>query len=92
MKLLKEFWEDFQEGYGDWELFDAGDWVQDYKYQIQTVVSKHKPSGKFYSYEFLRSGSSFSDWYYPHQNQKSIELDEVKLVEKTVIVTSWEKV
>ena len=50
-------------------------------------------SGKYYKYELSRSGSYYSDYYYKHmEDDEGVELSEVKPVEKTIVVKSWEYV
>lgn len=44
----------------------------------------------FYEYCLSRSGSYYSDYYYVHkEDDKGVELSEVKSVTKMVEVTEW---
>lgn len=88
----EEMMEDIECGSGDWEIEEEGDWTQDCKYQNQTNIVKHVPTGKFYSYSIYRSGSPFSDWHYGHEDGDYPELTEVVKAERTVVETYWKAV
>ena len=64
-------------------------WVQDGKYQEQTNIVKDSLTGKFYRYSISRSGSPFTDWYYPHQDESKHYLEEVTQQTRTITVTEW---
>ena len=77
----------------DWTMIEKGDWISSGKWEYKTCVVMNNESGKYYKYELYRSGSYYSDYYYPHiEDDKGVELSEVKPIEKTVVVKSWEYV
>jgi len=89
---VEESPEKFSEDYL-WTMIEEGDWVSSGKYEYQACVVMNNESGKYYKYEISRSGSYYSDYYYPHiEDDKGVELSEVRPVEKTVVVKSWEYV
>lgn len=65
------------------KMIEASDWAQDHKYQYMYIIIE--VSDKFYSVDFDRSGSPFTDWYYGFRESghKSFECFEVKRVEVT---------
>ena len=84
----KKFSEDYL-----WTMIEEGDWISSGKWEYQTCVVMNNESGKYYKYELSRSGSYYSDYYYKHmEDDKGVELSEVKPVEKTIVVKSWEYV
>ena len=97
MKLTTEEFQEVQEAEdsiderypSNWLLVDGGDWVQDGKYQEQTNIVKDSLTGKFYRYSISRSGSPFTDWYYPHQDESQHYLEEVTQQTRTITVTEW---
>lgn len=76
-------------GDGDWSVVEEGDWTQDYKYQHQTNIVKHLPTGDHYRYEISRSGSPFTDWYYSYEDGDYPHLFKVELKERTIVVKEW---
>ena len=79
---------------GDLERFESvedGPWEQDGKYQNAVFIVKEISTGKFYGYSLSRSGSYHTDWYYSFEDQGEM-LVEVKPIEKTVVVRTWENV
>lgn len=91
MKLEnKEMLEELLEGVGDWKMVVEGEWVQDCKFQLLTVIVEYLPTGKFYRCTIGRSGSPFTDWEYDHDYGDLPDLEEVVQVEKTITV--WEAV
>ena len=77
----------------NWTMIEEGDWISSGKWEHQTCVVMNNESGKYYKYELSRSGSYYSDYYYKHmEDDDGVELSEVKPVEKTVVVKSWEYV
>ena len=77
----------------DWTMVEEGDWISSGIWEIQTCVVMNNESGKYYKYELSRSGSYYSDYYYKHmEDDDGVELSEVKPVEKTIVVKSWEYV
>ena len=84
----KKFSEDYL-----WTMIEEGDWISSGKWEYQTCVVMNNESGKYYKYEISRSGSYYSDYYYKHMEyDDGVELSEVKPVEKTIVVKSWEYV
>lgn len=76
-----------------WLMIEDGDWVSQGKWETKKSIVKHVESDKYYQYELQRSGSYYSEYYYTHQeDDNGVSLDEVKPVEKTVVVTTWEYV
>lgn len=69
------------------KVIEESDWTQDHKYQYMYKIIE--VAGKFYSVDFDRSGSPFTDWYYGFQEsgQKSFEWPEVTKVE--VVTYEW---
>lgn len=89
----REMLEEIEDGSGDWEVIEDGDWVQDYKYQIRTSVVLHVPTGKYYQYEMSRSGSPFTDWYYSYEDGGELpELFEVVKATRTITEEYWKGV
>ena len=84
-----EMMEEIEEGGGDWEVVEEGEWTQDYKYQHKESVVKHVPTGKYYHYEISRSGSPFTDWYYSHEDGDFPDLVEVEKKERVITETYW---
>ena len=86
MKLSKEVVQDlFFEDYTDeFEVVEEGDWTQDSKYQIRTIVFKY--DGLLYSITVSRSGSPFTDWYYEWEDTDVFEAYRVEPVTKTITV------
>ena len=84
-----EMMEEIEEGGGDWEVVEEGEWTQDYKYQHKESVVKHVPTGKYYQYEISRSGSPFTDWYYSHEDGDFPDLVEVEKKERVITETYW---
>lgn len=87
-ELVQEAWHSPSEE-NKWVLVEEGDWVQDGKYQEQTNIVKDSLTGKFYRYSISRSGSPFTDWYYPHQDESKHYLEEVTQQTRTITVTEW---
>jgi hypothetical protein len=75
----------------DLVLHEEGDWDVDTKYQHMTNIYFQESTGKYFELTVSRSGSPFTDWYYSFEDSGS-ELNEVKLVEKTMVVKSWTRV
>lgn len=50
----------------NYTIVDAGDWIDDGKYQYRNFDVKI--SDKFYSFSESRSGSYYTDWYYSIQD------------------------
>lgn len=46
----------------DYEVYEKGDWVVDYKYQLRSISVIIE--GKYYDFNESRSGSPFSSYYY----------------------------
>lgn len=84
-----EMMECIEEGAEDWEIVEEGEWTQDYKYQHQTNIVKHIPTGKFYEYSISRSGSPFTDWEYSHSYGDYPDLIEVEKKERVITETYW---
>ena len=84
-----EMMEEIEEGCGDWEVVEEGEWTQDHKYQHKESVVKHLPTGKFYSYGIGRSGSPFTDWYYSYDDGDFPELMEVEKKERVITESYW---
>ena len=84
-----EMMEEIEEGCGDWEVVEEGEWTQDYKYQHKESVVKHVPTGKYYQYEISRSGSPFTDWYYSYEDGDFPDLTEVEKKERVITETYW---
>ena len=84
-----EMMEEIEEGCGDWEVVEEGEWTQDYKYQHKESVVKHVPTGKYYQYEISRSGSPFTDWYYSYEDGDFPDLTEVEKKERVIAETYW---
>ena len=84
-----EMKEEIEEGRGDWEVVEEGEWTQDHKYQHKESVVKHVPTGKCYHYEISRSGSPFTDWYYSHEDGDFPDLTEVEKKERVITETYW---
>lgn len=75
----------------DLVLHEEGDWSVDNKYQHMTNIYFQESTGKYFELTVSRSGSPFTDWYYSFEDQGE-DLNEVKLVERTTVVKSWESV
>jgi hypothetical protein len=93
MKDLKDSLKDNDRYYGhdlpdDFEIFEDGDWTQEYKDQLTTDVVKHLPTGRHFEVHQQRSGSYHTDWYYSQAELGS----EVHKVTKTVTTEVWEAV
>ena len=84
-----EMMEEIEEGCGDWEVVEEGEWTQDYKYQHKESVVKHVPTGKYYQYEISRSGSPFTEWYYSYEDGDFPDLTEVEKKERVIAETYW---
>jgi hypothetical protein len=69
----------------DFRLLEEGHWIQDGKRQVKKTITEYK--GRFFKFVEARTGSPYTDWYYDEPN-----VFEVKPVEKTIVVTEWEKV
>ena len=69
------------------KIIEESDWTQDHKYQYMYKIIE--VGDKFYSVDFDRSGSPFTDWYYGFREglSKSFECFEVKRVE--VVTYKW---
>lgn len=78
--------------YNEWIMIDNGDWVSDGKYEFQECVVQNKESGKYYQYQLQRSGSYYTDYWYSHQDDGGVELNEVIPMEETVTVINWKMV
>lgn len=79
-----------KDGY-PYTMIENGDWVSSGKWEYQEGVVLHNETGKYYKYELSRSGSYYTEYYYPHiEDDKGVKLKEVKPVEKTIVVTNWE--
>jgi hypothetical protein len=65
------------------KIIEESEWTQDHKYQYMYKIIE--VGGKFYSVDFDRSGSPFTDWYYGFQESghKSFECLEAEKVEVT---------
>lgn len=85
----KDQLDDILYGGVDWCVVEEGDWVQDYKYQRQTNIVKHLPTGDHYCYEISRSGSPFTYWYYSYEDGEYPHLFKVELKERTILVKEW---
>lgn len=83
-----EFHEILGGDHEDYELVEGSDWTQDYKYQQQTAIVFHKPTGKYYEGTVSRSGSPFTDWEYDSDQT----LYEVEKHEETRVVVTWKAV
>lgn len=75
--------------YNPWKMIKEGDWIQDGKYQEQTSIIQDSRTGKYYSFDVRRSGSPFTDWYYPHEELDEFWLTEVESQTRTITVTEW---
>lgn len=72
----------------DYKVIEAGEWIQEHKYQYKTSVVLHKSSGKYYEGTESRSGSPFAEWeYYSDQ-----VLHEVEKHTETRVITTWKAV
>lgn len=95
MKLTREqtkyLWREEGSDELDLVLHEEGDWDVDYKWQHITNIYFQESTGKYFEMTVSRSGSPYTDWYYSYEDDGS-ELTEVKLVEKTTVVKSWERV
>lgn len=69
------------------KIIEESDWINDYKTQYMDKIIG--VGGKFYSVDFDRSGSHWTDWYYGFREsgQKSFEWPEVTKVE--VVTYEW---
>lgn len=81
-----------QEDGNDWVMIEKNDWVSSGKWEDQTCIVKNVTSGKYYEYELSRSGSYYSDYYYNHQEEGGVHLNEVVPYEETVVVVKWKYV
>ena len=84
-----EMMEEIEEGYGDWEVVEEGEWTQDHKRQHKESIVKYVPTGKYYQYEISRSGSPFTDWYYSYEGGDFPDLTEVEKKERVITETYW---
>jgi hypothetical protein len=75
----------------DFEVVEAGKWIDYGKYQHNDVIVKQCSTGKFFSYRISRSGSYHSDFYYNYEYE-GVTLTEVEPITKTITVTKWEPV
>ena len=75
------FFEDYTD---EFEVVEEGDWTQDYKSQLRTIVFKY--NGLLYSITASRSGSPFTDWYYEWEDTDVFEAYRVEPVTKTITV------
>ena len=75
------FFEDYTD---EFEVVEEGDWTQDYKSQLRTIVFKY--NGLLYSITVSRSGSPFTDWYYEWEDTDVFEAYRVEPVTKTITV------
>lgn len=87
-ETVREAWKKPSED-NPWIMIEEGDWIQDGKYQLQTSVVQDSRTGKYYSFDVSRSGSPFTDWYYPHEDEDEFWLTEVKSETRTITVTEW---
>ena len=68
-------------------LEEAGQWVDEGKYQFQENILQNTSTGRYYSYGLSKSGSYFSDFTYSFEWEKDeIELVEVVKVNKVIKV------
>ena len=77
-----------QEDQDEYEYIEESDWDVDYKWQHMRCIVRHKESGKFYAYTVSRSGSPYSDYYYSYEDD-GVELYEVEMHERAVVVKEW---
>lgn len=76
-----------------WKMIENGDWISEGKWEYQECVVQNVETGKYYTYSLSRSGSYYSEWYYPHyEDDEGVTLNEVEPVEKTITVTHWKTV
>ena len=76
-----------------WTMIEEGDWVSDGKYDTQDCIVQNNETGKYYQYSLCRSGSYYSDYYYPHcEDDKGVTLYEVIPMEETVTIIRWKGV
>lgn len=87
-EIVREAWSKATED-NPWVMVEEGDWIQDGKYQNQTCIVQDSRTGRHYSFDIRRSGSPFSDWYYPHEDEEEFWLTEVVSQTRTIIVTEW---
>ena len=97
MKLTSEEFDEVQEAEdsidprypSNWLLIEGGEWVQDYKYQLKTTIVQDVRTNLYYRYTISRSGSPFTDWYYPHEEESEHYLEEVTKQTRTITITEW---
>lgn len=75
-----------------WTMIEDGDWVSDGKYDTQYCIVQNNQSGKYYQYQLTRSGSYYSDYWYSHQEDGGVDLNEVIPMEETVTIIRWKGV
>ena len=93
MFLNLEDFEYVEEGYGEWEIIESGDWVSSGKWEYFESIVYNKESGKFYKYCLSRSGSYYSDYYYKHiEDDGGVYLNEVIPYEEAIVVKKWKEV
>lgn len=73
----------------NWLLVEQSDWIQNGKYQEQTYIVQDIRTNLYYRYSISRSGSPFSDWYYPYQDESEHYLEEVTKQTRTITITEW---
>lgn len=69
----------------DFRLLEEGNWIQNGKAQTKRTICEYK--GRFFKFVEHRNGSPYTEWYYDEPN-----VFEVVPVEKTIVITEWEKV
>jgi len=67
-----------------WELVEASEWTQDYKYQYRTIILKRKRDNTYWRYVEARTGSAFSEYHYEDYYKDHFGLVQVRQIEVTV--------
>jgi hypothetical protein len=67
------------------EVVETGDWSDGGKFSSAKVIFQDNRTGKFYSYEIIRSGSYFSHYEYEAWDKPV----EVEKQERTITITEW---
>jgi hypothetical protein len=69
----------------DFRMVEEGNWIQDNKRQYKRTICEYK--GRFFKFVESRTGSPHTEYYYDEPS-----VFEVVPVEKTIVITEWEKV
>ena len=83
---------EYGEGCTEYSRVEESAWEADGKYQLKEYILERNEDNTYWSYISVRSGSPFSDYYYPDEESSDKKVELVQVEKVKVTTTEWKAV